>query len=109
MESDWNEISPEDLKRRLASGDSPTLVDVRTAPEVASYHIPGARWIPLDEVPARHAEIDRNDEVVLICEHGVRSTMACRFLAERGFSRLANMTGGMSAWTGPTENGLPPD
>ena len=105
--ADWKEVSPHDLARRLEGGDAPVLVDVRTPSEVTAYHIPGVVWIPLDEIMARYGELDPERETVLLCEHGVRSTMACRFLHAQGYRNLGNMTGGMSCWDGPTERGLP--
>jgi rhodanese-related sulfurtransferase len=103
----WVEVSPEALAGRLESGDPPVMVDVRTLPEVAAYHIPGILWIPLNELPARLSEMDPEQETVLLCEHGVRSVAACQFLQQNGFGKLGNMTGGMSGWNGPVQSGLP--
>ena len=107
MDSPWKEISPSELADRLEAGDGPVLVDVRTPPEVAAYHIPGIVWIPLDELTARYEELDPERETVLLCEHGVRSSMACLFLHQKGYPRLGNLTGGMSGWAGPIKQGLP--
>lgn len=107
MDDLWKEISPSELAQRLESGDRPVLVDVRTPPEVAAYHIPGIVWIPLNELTTRYDELDPEEEIVLLCEHGVRSAMACQFLHQKGYPSLGNLTGGMSVWDGPTERGLP--
>ncbi|MBW3623564.1 MAG: rhodanese-like domain-containing protein [Armatimonadetes bacterium] len=107
MEEPWKEISPVEMDRRLNAGDRPLLVDVRTPPEVAAYHIPGIHWIPLNELAARHQELDPEQEIVLICEHGVRSTIACQYLHQQGYRKLGNLSGGMSCWDGPIERGLP--
>jgi rhodanese-related sulfurtransferase len=107
MESPWTEITPQALAERLGAEESPLVVDVRTAPEVFAYHIPGVLWIPLNELAERYREIEPEREVVLICEHGVRSAMACRFLSAQGYTRLSNLAGGMSEWSGPVERGLP--
>jgi rhodanese-related sulfurtransferase len=101
------EITPKELERRLAEENPPILADVRTAPEVAAYHIEGIRWIPLDEFGARFAELNREREIVVICEHGIRSEMARQFLARQGYERVYNLAGGMSCWTGETMRGLP--
>jgi rhodanese-related sulfurtransferase len=107
MESPWVELAPRALAERMGAGEMLIVVDVRTAPEVVAYHIPGVRWIPLNELADRFREIEPEGEVVLVCEHGVRSAMACQFLHDQGFKRLANLMGGMSEWTGPVERGLP--
>jgi rhodanese-related sulfurtransferase len=107
MDNAWAEIGPKELEARLAAGERPVLVDVRTPPEVAAYHIPGIVWIPLNELGERYGELDPEREIVLLCEHGVRSSLACTFLHQNGFPRLGNLTGGMSVWDGPVERGLP--
>ena len=107
MESLWKEIAPAELLARMQKGEALYLLDVRTAPEVMAYHIPGVRWIPLQELAQRVEEIPLDEEVILLCEHGVRSVYACHFLAGQGFPRLGNLTGGMSGWAGETRQGLP--
>ena len=103
----WAEVSPQDLAQRLKAGDRPVMVDVRTPPEVAAYHIPGIHWIPLDEFTERYRELDAEQEIILLCEHGVRSAMACQFLHRQGYRNIGNLSGGMSCWDGPIERGLP--
>jgi rhodanese-related sulfurtransferase len=108
MSSPWKEITPRDLQERLEAGETPLLLDVRTAPEVAACHLPRIVWIPMSDLPFRYSELDADREIVVLCEHGVRSVRVCQFLADQGYRKLVNMTGGMSGWTGPTETGLEP-
>jgi metal-sulfur cluster biosynthetic enzyme/rhodanese-related sulfurtransferase len=80
------------------------VLDVRTPAEFASGHIPGAHLIPVDELEDRLAELPARDHAMLVtCAAGGRSTMACELLAERGWTRMLNLAGGMHAWTGPRE------
>jgi rhodanese-related sulfurtransferase len=74
------------------------LVDVRTEPEVARGIIAGARHIPLNQLPARCNELDMQATVVVYCQSGGRSAQACAWLAEKGFSRVHNLQGGVLAW-----------
>lgn len=100
------EISPQDVQARLAAGERLVLVDVRQPWEYERSHIAGALLLPLGQLAARHAEVlDPNDEIICLCEHGVRSLSAARFLSEQGCARVATMTGGMSAYAGPVETG----
>ena len=100
------DISPKAVQTRLASGDPLQLVDVRQPWEYARYHIPAIILIPLGELPARYAaELNPDAETICICEHGVRSETAARFLAANGFAQVATMTGGMSDYHGPLEIG----
>jgi len=91
-------INPEELKVRLAQGESLYLIDVREDEEVAVGMIPTAIHIPLGQLPDRHGEIQRVDEIILICRSGNRSGKAHDYLQMLGFTGLKNMTGGMLAW-----------
>ena len=80
------------------------VLDVRTPAEFASGHIPSAHLIPVDELEDRLGELPARDHAMLVtCAAGGRSTMACELLAERGWTRMLNLAGGMHAWTGPRE------
>jgi rhodanese-related sulfurtransferase len=74
------------------------LLDVRTDPEVARGFIAGALHIPLNQLPARYNELDSEATVVVYCQSGGRSAQACAWLAEKGFSRIHNLQGGVLAW-----------
>jgi len=91
-------IEPADVKRRLAQGERLNVIDVREDEEVAAGMIPGAKHIPLGQLPERHGEIVRSGEIVLVCRSGGRSGRACEYLQSLGFDGLLNMSGGMLAW-----------
>ncbi|TNJ67144.1 rhodanese-like domain-containing protein [Paenibacillus hemerocallicola] len=91
-------IDPAEVKRRLAGGERLNVIDVREDEEVASGIIPGAKHIPLGQLPERHEEIERTAEIVLVCRSGNRSGRACDYLNSLGFAGLKNMSGGMLAW-----------
>jgi rhodanese-related sulfurtransferase len=75
-----------------------TLVDVRTAAEFASGHLPGAINVPVDELPRRYAEIGNPAKAVVVyCRSGVRSAAAATELKARGFTQVINL-GGMGRW-----------
>lgn len=94
-------ITPPMLQALLAEGKV-AVVDVRDAADFDGDggHVPGARNIPLPELPARLSELEawRTDGVVLICRTQVRSGQAARLLAGQGFSGLRVVRGGMVAW-----------
>jgi rhodanese-related sulfurtransferase len=58
-------------------------------------------------MPARLEELDRARETVVICHHGVRSRMVCRFLESQGFSNLINLSGGVDAWAREVDHQMP--
>jgi len=101
------EIGPVELKRRLDAGEKLTLLDVREPWEVAIARIPGSLHIPLGEVPQRLGELDSGTPLVVMCKVGGRSLRAAQFLASRGFSDVANLSGGIDAWAQEVDPGVP--
>ena len=101
----YSHISAAELQERLENGDHPTLVDVRTPAEYFQYHLENVHLIPLDEFASRTGELPLDEEVVLICEHGVRSERAAQYLASLGYERVATMDGGMAAYQGEVVHG----
>lgn len=93
-----NTISPAEIKERLSQGERLHIIDVREHEEVAAGMIHNAIHIPLGELPERHTEIERTDEIILVCRSGNRSGKAYEYLEMLGFRGLKNMTGGMLAW-----------
>ena len=100
------DISPEEL---LSSPPEFALIlDVRTADEFASGHVPGAVNISHESVAARVSELgtDKSRPVVVYCEKGGRAGKAASVLLEAGFSDVRHLVGDMSAWRSaerPTE------
>lgn len=91
------QISVTELKRRIDAGDKLFLLDVREPFEYKIAQIGGV-LIPLDELPRRYTEIDREQEIVIHCRSGVRSQRAAEFLSQCGYARVANLSGGILAW-----------
>lgn len=92
-----------DVKERLKAKQSLQIIDVRQPDEFESGHIPGAKLIPLGELPSRYSEIDPKVETVVVCRSGGRSTKACEFLVRSGYSHIHNLVGGMLGWDGDVE------
>jgi rhodanese-related sulfurtransferase len=91
-------IHPAELKERLQKGENLNIIDVREDEEVAQGMIPGAKHLPLGELPERHEEVAKNSEVILVCRSGNRSGKACEYLQMLGYTNVVNMTGGMLEW-----------
>ena len=93
-----NEIDPKSLQERLAAPEPPFLLDVRNPPEVAAEgHIDGAVNIPMNELPARIAEVPEDREIVAVCKRGMRSFNAAGWLRQVG-RRAVSLQGGMDQW-----------
>jgi len=82
------------------------VLDVRSPEELDGElgRLDGAALIPLDELRARLSEVDSDKPVVVVCQTGKRSAMAAAILRKAGFTRVANVAGGMVRWR---ELGLP--
>lgn len=96
------EISTKEVLEKLNNGEKLNMIDVREADEVAHGMVPGAKHIPLGDIPNRLDEIDKDHQYVMICRSGGRSGNACNFLSEQGYD-VMNMTGGMLYWEGEVE------
>lgn len=92
-------ITATDLTELLKDKDR-FLVDVREPHEFKGGHVEGMKNIPLGQITKRLNEIPKEREVVLMCRSGNRSMMAARTLKKQGYSRLVNVRGGISAWSG---------
>lgn len=97
------QLTPAQLKERLARGPAPVILDVREPWEVAVCALPGARHIPMREIPAHTDDLPRDADVVVVCHHGVRSQYVASFLERLGFERLYNLAGGIDAWARDVE------
>jgi NADPH-dependent 2,4-dienoyl-CoA reductase/sulfur reductase-like enzyme/rhodanese-related sulfurtransferase len=73
------------------------LLDVRTAQEFASGHIPGAVNIPVDELRSRLAELPRDRKITAYCQVGQRGYLATRILLQAGYA-AANIGGGYKTY-----------
>lgn len=91
-------ITPSELSERRASGDAPMVIDVRTAEEFATGHIPGALNIPFDRVAERISEVDAPNGVALYCMMGPRARKGEAALLDSGYVSVLHIDGGLAAW-----------
>lgn len=92
-------LSQEALIERLDDGaKAPYVLDVRTADEYVSGHVPGAVNIPHDQLASRLAEVPKDRDVVLYCRSGRRAVIAGQVLADNGYVRLEHLQGDIAAW-----------
>lgn len=101
-QADGRDISVEQALKDWQN-KSAIILDVRTSAEYAAGHIPGAKLIPLDELPKRINEVPTDTKVYVICRSGNRSSQAVGLLREKGYSNTYNILNGMNAWKGPIE------
>jgi rhodanese-related sulfurtransferase len=90
------EITVDEVADRLTAGAF--VLDVRQPDEYVDGHVPGARLLPLDEVPTRAGELPVGDEILVICRSGARSHRAAEYLIDQHQLRAVNVAGGTLAW-----------
>ena len=100
--------TPREIFERLGRVPSDlVLLDVREPDERAIALIEPSVFIPMAEVPSRFDELPRDREVVVYCHHGNRSAMVAAFLEHAGFSNVANLQGGIDAWSAEVDPTVP--
>jgi len=108
------QIRPSQLAEWIASkqvhGEAMVL-DVREPNEtaVASIKQEGFRLvsIPMGLVPLRLHELDASQPIACLCHHGARSMQVANFLHSRGFEHVANISGGINAWSTEVDSSVP--
>ena len=93
-------ITVEEVKKRLDAGDNLHLVDVREPSENAEFNI-GGKLVPLGNIRSMDVpELEdlKDQEVICYCRSGARSGQACMILESMGFTNTKNLVGGMLAW-----------
>ncbi|HEX6638205.1 MAG TPA: rhodanese-like domain-containing protein [Steroidobacteraceae bacterium] len=93
------EMSAPELKARRDRGEPLQVLDVREDWELQLASIPGVLHVPMNQVPARLGELSREAETIVMCHAGARSLRVAHFLANQGFTNVANLTGGIAAWS----------
>ena len=100
------QVRPQELAQWLQSqrvhGD-PVVLDVREPHELqmASVKADGFTLLamPMGTIPGRLAELDPQQPLACLCHHGSRSMQVAHFLQSHGFENVANIAGGIHAWS----------
>ena len=101
------EITVQELKARRDRGEAPLVLDVREEWELQLARIPDVVHLPMNQIPARLAELSPETETIVMCHAGGRSMRVAHFLANQGFSNVANLTGGIAAWSQSVDATVP--
>ena len=107
-----DQVRPSDLDAWLAAqGGNAVVLDVREAPELRAASVQPQGFelvtIPMGEIPQRLAQLDPDRPVACLCHHGARSMRVAMFLAQNGFARVANIAGGIDAWSAERDPSVP--
>jgi rhodanese-related sulfurtransferase len=101
------EISVLELKARRDRGENPLVLDVREEWELQLASIPGVVHLPMNQVPERLEELSRDAETIVMCHAGGRSMRVAQYLSNQGFTKVANLAGGIAAWSDAVDATVP--
>ena len=93
------QLSATELKNKIQQNDKLFLLDVREPNEYQHARIADSVLIPLNQLPQRLGELDLDQEIVVICHHGMRSQQAANYLVQSDFKNVTNLIGGIDAWS----------
>jgi rhodanese-related sulfurtransferase len=98
-QANYKEVSAKEASE-LIKNIQPLILDVRTRGEYRKGHLENSLLIPLQELQARWKEISeyKNQDILIYCATGNRSTVASKILIDNGFKRIYNMRYGISDW-----------
>jgi rhodanese-related sulfurtransferase len=109
-----DQIQPTQLPDWIASQaphGQTVVLDVREPWEIETASVTAHGFdlvkIPMHTVPPRLQELNRDQPIACLCHHGARSMQVASFLAQQGFSHVANITGGIHAWSSQVDASVP--
>jgi len=89
----------------------PVVLDVREHSELQRACVQAVGFelvtIPMGVIPPRITELDPRQPIACLCHHGGRSMQVARFLKDRGFHHVANIAGGINAWSSELDTSVP--
>lgn len=91
--------------------DNPLVLDVREPWELQTASVTAQGFelmaIPMAQLPMRLNDLDPARPIACLCHHGVRSMRVAAFLLQNGFDTVANITGGIDAWSRELDPSVP--
>ena len=99
------QIRPADLAAWFAQDATAqaVLIDVREPWELETARVAPNGFtliaIPMNDIPKRLTELDEAQRIACLCHHGARSQHVATFLSQNGFADVANVAGGIDAWS----------
>jgi rhodanese-related sulfurtransferase len=103
----YGTITPAEFAARLNNGEQLNLIDVREEDEHAIARIEAAQLMPLSRIQEWVGNLNPDDEIVVMCHHGIRSAQVCALLARSGYAKLNNLAGGIDRWAREVDATVP--
>lgn len=101
------QLSATELKTKIDNQDALFLLDVREPGEYQYARIENSVLIPMAKISERLNELDKQQAIIVICHHGFRSQQVALFLEHSGYPDIANLKGGIDAWSVFCDDSVP--
>ena len=95
---EYGDVTVEQAKQLIEEKSNLVILDVRTVSEYDDGHIEGALNIPVQEIEGRLDELSKNNEILVYCRTGNRSSTAVEIMQANGFTKIYHMHRGITAW-----------
>lgn len=95
----YDDLTPQEFVRQRVDEPGWQLLDVREGWERDVASVDGTLNIPMGEVAERLTELDADRPIAVLCHSGGRSARIAAFLSQHGFGKVANIAGGIDAWS----------
>ena len=107
-----DQVRPAELSAWIQSqGADAVVLDVREPAELRAASVKPDGFelvhIPMNEIPGRLGQLDPGRAVACLCHHGARSMRVAMFLQANGFDTVANIAGGIDAWSAELDPSVP--
>jgi len=103
----YKSISPAELAERLKKEEKFRFIDVREPVEYEIARVEEAELLPLSRFAEWNGSLNAEDEIVVMCHHGIRSANVCMYLAQNGFEKVFNLEGGIDSWSTDVDRNVP--
>jgi rhodanese-related sulfurtransferase len=102
------EITVQTFAQQRQQPNAPLLLDVREPWEYQTASLPDSVLIPMGEIAGRvHTELDPDQQIVVLCHHGMRSLNVTMWLRNQGFENVQSLAGGIDAWSCSIDPNVP--
>jgi len=101
------EIDVAMLDRMARTGVPHRVLDVREPWEIARCRFEDSLHVPMREIPRNLERLPQDENLVVVCHHGVRSLQVMAWLRAQGFERTTSLRGGINAWARQIDPSMP--
>ncbi len=103
----YKSATPKEIFGRIKNGENFKFIDVREPLEYEMARVEQAELLPLSLFSDWIDTLETEDEIVVMCHHGIRSANVCMFLVQNGFEKVFNLEGGIALWSSTVDENVP--